>query len=127
MEKNWLERTELLIKEKGARKLLKSNVLVIGLGGVGSAAAEFLARAGLGAMTVVDAELVDITTLHRELPALHRTRGLYKADLMQVRVMDFTPKLTSTRISLFLAPVAMLEILGADSLDYVLDCKDSVT
>ena len=127
MEKNWLERTELLIKEKGARKLLKSNVLVIGLGGVGSFAAEFLARAGIGTMTIVDGDTADITNINRQLPALHSTIGLSKADLMQARLMDINPNLKLTQISRFLEPEDMVEILDADKFDYVLDCIDSVT
>ena len=63
MKKNWLERTELLIKETNLEKLKNANVLVIGLGGVGSFAAEFLARAGVGKMTIVDGDVVDITTV----------------------------------------------------------------
>ena len=73
MKKNWLERTELLIKETNLEKLKNANVLVIGLGGVGSFAAEFLARAGVGKMTIVDGDVVDITNINRQLPALHST------------------------------------------------------
>jgi tRNA A37 threonylcarbamoyladenosine dehydratase len=68
MDKYWLERTELLIKEDGLEKLIKANVLVVGLGGVGSFAAEFLARAGVGNMTIVDGDTVDITNINRQLP-----------------------------------------------------------
>lgn len=127
MEKNWLERTELLIKEKGARKLLESNVLVIGLGGVGSFAAEFLARAGVGKMTIVDGDTVDITNINRQLPALHSTIGLSKADLMNTRLLDINPQLKLTQVSRFLEPDDMTEILEAEKFDYVLDCIDSVT
>ncbi|MDF0719016.1 tRNA threonylcarbamoyladenosine dehydratase [Kaistella sp. PBT33-4] len=127
MEKNWLERTELLIKEKGARKLLESNVLVIGLGGVGSFAAEFLARAGVGKMTIVDGDTVDITNINRQLPALHSTIGLSKADLMNTRLLDINPQLKLTQVSRFLEPEDMTEILEAEKFDYVLDCIDSVT
>ncbi len=127
MEKNWLERTELLIKEKGANKLMKSNVLVIGLGGVGSFAAEFLARAGIGTMTIVDGDTVDITNINRQLPALHSTVGLSKAELVHARLMDINPNLKLTQISRFLEPEDMVEILDAEKFDYVLDCIDSVT
>jgi len=127
MEKNWLERTELLIKEKGARKLLESNVLVIGLGGVGSFAAEFLARAGVGKMMIVDGDTVDITNINRQLPALHSTIGLSKADLMNTRLLDINPQLKLTQVSRFLEPEDMTEILEAEKFDYVLDCIDSVT
>lgn len=67
---SWLERTELLVKEEGIKKLQQSNVLVVGLGGVGSFAAEFLARAGIGRMTIVDGDVFDITNKNRQLPQL---------------------------------------------------------
>ena len=69
INKDWLERTELLIKEEGLEKLKNANLLVIGLGGVGSFAAEFLARAGVGKMTIVDGDTVDLTNINRQLPA----------------------------------------------------------
>eukprot|EP00029_Vermamoeba_vermiformis_P012215 TRINITY_DN7030_c0_g1_i1.p2 TRINITY_DN7030_c0_g1~~TRINITY_DN7030_c0_g1_i1.p2 ORF type:complete len:106 (+),score=2.22 TRINITY_DN7030_c0_g1_i1:33-320(+) len=71
----WTERAELLFTKEGLENLQKSNVLVVGLGGVGSFAAEFLARAGVGNMTIVDGDVVDITNINRQLPALHSTVG----------------------------------------------------
>ena len=69
----WTERAELLFTKEGLQNLQNSNVLVVGLGGVGSFAAEFLARAGVGNMTIVDGDVVDITNINRQLPALHST------------------------------------------------------
>ena len=63
----WQERAELLFKEEGLDRLKKANVLVVGLGGVGSFAAEFLVRAGVGNMTIVDGDTVDITNINRQL------------------------------------------------------------
>ena len=63
----WLERTELLVTAENLEKLNKANVLVVGLGGVGSFAAEFLARAGVGTLTIVDGDVVDITNINRQL------------------------------------------------------------
>ena len=74
----WQERAELLFKTEGIDTLKNSNVLVVGLGGVGSFAAEFLARAGVGNMTIVDGDVVDITNINRQLPALHSTVGVPK-------------------------------------------------
>jgi len=68
----WKERAALLFKEEGIQKLDNANVLVVGLGGVGSFAAEFLARAGVGKMTIVDGDVVDITNINRQLPALQK-------------------------------------------------------
>ena len=100
MDKNWLERTELLIKENGFEKLQNANLLVIGLGGVGSFAAEFLARAGVGHMTIVDGDVVDITNINRQLPALHSTIGKSKVELVGERLLDINPKLNLVQIKL---------------------------
>ena len=72
---DWLQRSELLVKKEGLETLKNAKVLVVGLGGVGSFAAEFLARAGVGNMTIVDGDIVDITNINRQLPALHSTVG----------------------------------------------------
>lgn len=127
MSKKWLERTELLIKENGIQKLQHANVLVIGLGGVGSFAAEFLARAGIGKMTVVDGDTVDITNINRQLPALHSTIGKNKVDIVSERLLDINPELQLTSLNTFLNPENMAELLEKEIFDYVLDCIDSVT
>lgn len=127
MDKVWLERTELLIKEEGVEKLNKAAVLVVGLGGVGSFAAEFLARAGVGKMTIVDGDTVDITNINRQLPALHSTVGKHKVDVVSERLMDINPNLELIKVNEFLNPERMAEILDAGSFDYILDCIDSVT
>jgi len=127
MDKYWLERTELLIKEEGLKKLNNANVLVVGLGGVGSFAAEFLARAGVGKMTIVDGDTVDITNVNRQLPALHSTVGKHKVEVVAERLLDINPKLNLTKINEFLNPERMEEVLDADTFDFVLDCIDSVT
>ncbi len=127
MSAKWLERTELLIKEAGINKLSNARVLVIGLGGVGSFAAEFLARAGVGHMTIVDGDVVDITNINRQLPALHSTEGLHKAELVGKRLMDINPELNLTRLKEFLLPERMDELLAKGNFDYVLDCIDSVS
>ncbi|MCC2591274.1 ThiF family adenylyltransferase [Chryseobacterium sp. MFBS3-17] len=127
MDKDWLERTELLITPEGIQKLKNANLLVIGLGGVGSFAAEFLARAGVGKMTIADGDVVDLTNINRQLPALHSTAGQSKAALMTTRLLDINPMLELTTINEFLEPERMEEILDQNRFDYVLDCIDSVT
>jgi tRNA A37 threonylcarbamoyladenosine dehydratase len=62
--KKWQERAELLFKKDGLENLKNSNVLVVGVGGVGSFAAEFLARAGVGNLTIVDGDVVDLSLIH---------------------------------------------------------------
>ena len=122
----WQERAELLFKEEGLNNLKNSNVLVVGLGGVGSFAAEFIARAGVGKMTIVDGDTVDITNINRQLPALHSTVGMNKVDVVGDRLMDINPELELTRINEFLSPERTHEIVTED-FDYVMDCIDSVT
>ena len=122
----WTERAELLFKAEGLQKLQNANVLVVGLGGVGSFAAEFLARAGVGNLTIVDGDVVDITNINRQLPALHSTVGQPKVTVAGDRLMDINPALNLTRVQEFLSPERALEIVSTDY-DYVLDCIDSVT
>jgi tRNA threonylcarbamoyladenosine dehydratase len=122
----WKERAALLFKEEGIQKLENANVLVVGLGGVGSFAAEFLARAGVGKMTIVDGDVVDITNINRQLPALHSTVGEPKVKIVGDRLMDINPELQLTRIEEFLSPERAFELISLE-FDYVLDCIDSVT
>jgi tRNA threonylcarbamoyladenosine dehydratase len=124
--KKWQERAELLFKEEGLTNLKNANVLVVGLGGVGSFAAEFLARAGVGSMTIVDGDTVDITNINRQLPALHSTVGLPKVHVVGDRLMDINPELKLIRVQEFLSPERAFEIVS-DEFNYVLDCIDSVT
>jgi tRNA threonylcarbamoyladenosine dehydratase len=122
----WQERAELLFKKEGLENLQKSNVLVVGIGGVGSFAAEFLVRAGVGEITIIDGDTVDITNINRQLPALHSTIGLPKINVVGDRLLDINPELKLTKVQEFLSPERALEIINED-FDYVLDCIDSVT
>lgn len=122
----WQERAELLFKAQGLQNLKNSKVLVVGVGGVGSFAAEFLARAGVGYLTIVDGDVVDITNINRQLPALHSTVGLSKIEVVGNRLMDVNPELNLTKVQEFLSPERAFEIVNSEY-DYVLDCIDSVT
>jgi tRNA A37 threonylcarbamoyladenosine dehydratase len=123
----WLERTELLINNENLEKLAQLNLLIVGLGGVGSFAAEFLARAGIGIMTIVDGDVVDITNTNRQLPAMHSTVGKSKAVLMQERLLDINPALRLRTINQFINPEESSHLVNSEAYDYVLDCIDSVT
>lgn len=122
----WTERAELLFKKEGLNKLQNAKVMVVGLGGVGSFAAEFLARAGVGNMIIVDGDVVDITNINRQLPALHSTVGEPKVTIVGDRLMDINPELNLTRVKEFLSPERAFELVSED-MDYVLDCIDSIT
>lgn len=122
----WQERAALLFKDQGLHNLKNSNVLIVGVGGVGSFAAEFLARAGVGKITIVDGDVVDITNINRQLPALHSTVGMSKIEVVGNRLLDINPELELTKIQEFLTPERAFEIVTKDY-DYVMDCIDSVT
>lgn len=122
---NWLQRTQLLLGEESIDQLKNLHVLVIGLGGVGSYAAEFLARAGVGRMTIVDGDTVDITNTNRQLPALHSTVGQAKADVMATRIRDINPDVDLRVINSFLGPEEVRDLISPE-FDYVFDCIDSI-
>lgn len=122
----WQERTALLFKTEGLTNLKNANVLIVGVGGVGSFAAEFLARAGVGSLTIVDGDVVDITNINRQLPALHSTIGMAKIDVVGDRLLDINPELNLTKVKEFLSPERAFEIVD-QKYDYVIDCIDSVT
>ena len=127
MQSEWLQRTELLVKEEGIERLQNANILIVGLGGVGSFAAEFLVRSGIGNLTIVDGDTVDITNINRQLPALNSTIGKNKTDVVAERILDINPKLNLKKINEFLEPERMEEILTQEKFDYVLDCIDSLS
>lgn len=122
---NWLQRTDLLLGAEKIEKLRNTNILLVGLGGVGSYAAEFLCRAGVGKMTIVDGDTVDPTNKNRQLPALDSTVGLYKADIMAARMRDINPDIQLTVIKEFLTPERMKELV-TEEFDWVMDCIDSI-
>lgn len=126
MDTSWLSRTELLIGKDNLEKLTKAHVLVVGMGGVGSFAAEFICRNGVGRMTIVDGDTVDPTNRNRQLPALSSTHGQYKADLMEQRLKDINPDLELNVIRSFVRPELVEEILETP-FDYVVDAIDSVS
>jgi tRNA A37 threonylcarbamoyladenosine dehydratase len=124
---DWLERTELLIGEEGVQKLQKANILLVGLGGVGSFAGEFLVRAGIGQITIIDGDGVDLTNKNRQLQALDSTLGQNKAMLLHQRYKDINPNIKITHLEQFLNPEDMDQLLDSQNFDFVLDCIDSVS
>jgi len=127
MQSEWLQRTELLVKEEGIERLQNANILIVGLGGVGSFAAEFLVRSGIGNLTIVDGDTVDITNINRQLPALNSTIGKNKTDVVAERILDINPKINLKKINEFLEPEQMEELLTQEKFDYVVDCIDSLS
>lgn len=123
----WLSRTELIVGREGLEKLASKHVLVVGLGGVGSFAAEFIARSGVGTMTIIDGDTVDISNVNRQLPATQLNVGQSKAEWMEQRLLAINPSLKITAIRQFLNPHEMTALLEHNEFDYVVDCIDSFT
>ncbi len=122
---SWLSRSALLLGNEGIEKLQSKHVLVVGLGGVGSFAAEFIARSGIGEMTIVDGDVVDPSNRNRQLPALATNHGVSKAEIMKERLLAINPELRLHVINSFLTPEKCRELL-ANPYDYIMDCIDSV-
>lgn len=123
---DWLSRTELILGREGLNKIRASNVLVVGLGGVGAYAAEMICRAGTGKMTIVDGDTVHPTNRNRQLLALRSNEGIAKASLMGRRLKDINPDLELTVIQEYIRDERMIEILDTD-FDYVVDAIDTLS
>lgn len=119
-------RTTLIIGDEGLEKLNNAKVIIFGVGGVGSFAAEALARAGVGNITIVDFDTVDITNINRQIPALHSTIGKYKVDVMEQRILDINPEIKIKKIKNAYNKDTSESILVEDY-DYVVDAIDMVT
>ena len=121
----WNDRTRLLIGDDGIDKLRESHVLVVGLGGVGAYAAEQLARAGIGRMTIVDGDVVNVTNRNRQLLALSSTQGRPKAEVMAERIRDINPDVELEVINQYMKDDAIIELVSKPY-DYVVDAIDTV-
>lgn len=123
---SWLSRTSLLIGEEALRHLTKQHVMVVGLGGVGSFAAEFIARSGIGRMTIIDGDVVDPTNRNRQLPALSTNHGVSKAEIMADRLRAINPEIQLEVVKSFVTPEMVVEQLSRRP-DYIIDAIDSIT
>ena len=122
----WLSRTELLIGKEGLDKLQASNVLVVGLGGVGGYAAEMICRAGIGKMTIVDGDTIHTSNRNRQLLALQSTGGTAKTMVMGQRLKDINPGLDLTVINEYIKDERMIEILDP-GFNYLVDAIDTLS
>lgn len=124
---NWLERTELLFGVEKLEMLRRANVLVVGVGGVGAYAAEMIARAGVGRMTIADADRVSESNINRQLVALHSTIGREKCDILAERLKDINPELQLTVVNRFIKDDETDALLDSDKFDYVVDAIDTLS
>ncbi len=124
---NWQQRTELLLGAENLGRLRRAHVLVVGLGGVGAYAAEMIARAGVGRMTIADADTVAPSNINRQLVALHSTIGRPKAEVLAERLRDINPALDLRLVNSYIKDEATCELLDAAPYDYVVDAIDTLS
>ena len=126
MTDNWLQRGTLLLGEEKQERLAQAHLLIVGLGGVGSWAAEMLCRAGAGAMTIIDADLVDVTNINRQMPALASTVGQPKCDVVAERLRAINPDVKITVKQMFITPENVPALLDEGGFDFVVDAIDTL-
>jgi len=122
----WQERTIQLLGEKKFARLQHANVLVTGMGGVGSMAAEMICRSGVGKMTIIDGDTVQPGNINRQIPATHSSLNREKAVVMGERLKDINPGLELTVLDEFIKEERILEILQTP-FDYVVDAIDTLS
>lgn len=122
---NWLERAELLLGKQKLEILNKSHVMVIGLGGVGGFAAESICRSGVGEMTLVDGDTVDLSNKNRQLIALDSTEGQNKAHALANRLKDINPELKINIVDEYLDITNMRDLLNRPY-DFLIEAIDTV-
>ncbi|MGM9523461.1 MAG: ThiF family adenylyltransferase [Faecousia sp.] len=119
-------RQEMLLGAEAMQRLRQAYVIVFGIGGVGSYVAEGLARAGVGALTLVDSDTVGLSNLNRQLCALHSTLGQYKSDVMAARIRDINPLCRVTSMPTLYREDTK-EVFFQERYDYIVDAIDLVS
>ena len=126
MKNDWLNRTRMLLGEDALDKIKSSNIIVIGIGGVGGGVAEGLIRCGASCLTFVDKDIVEQSNINRQIVALNSTIGQYKTEVMKKRALDINPEAKINAINKFLLPENMEEF-ELKQYDYIVDAIDNVT
>lgn len=116
-------RTAMMLGDAATGKLKASHVAVFGVGGVGGFVAEALARAGVGKITLIDADRVSVSNINRQIIALHSTVGRYKTEAMKERIADINPECEVVAINEFYSEENPIDL---SDFDYIADCIDTV-
>ena len=125
--KEWLERTELLLGTEKLDILNRAHILVVGVGGVGAYAAEMIVRAGVGSITIADADKVSESNINRQLVALHSTIGREKCNILAERLKDINPELNITVVNRFIKDDETDALLDSAKFDYIVDAIDTLS
>jgi len=122
---DYLSRTQLLLGEDVMNRILNANVIIFGIGGVGSWTAESLVRSGVQHLTIVDADVICPTNINRQLMATSSTVGQVKVEALKARLLDINPSAHITALQQIYS-VETQDQFSLDEYDYVLDCIDSL-
>ena len=122
MEEKWNSRTEILIGKKAIEKLENANVILYGIGGVGSYVAEALARAGVGNLTLVDNDVITCSNINRQIHATTKTVGKNKVDVMKKRIQEINP---SANVTVFVKEEKEEDLIS-ERFSYVVDAVDTI-
>lgn len=125
-EGDFTQRTRMALGNDAVDRLASKHVAVFGVGGVGGYVVEALVRAGLGEITIIDADTVNETNINRQIIALHSTVGMKKTDAMKARIEDINPDCKVNVYDMFFLPDTS-EKIDFKNFDYVADCIDTVT
>jgi len=120
-------RQSLLLGEENTKLLINSSIIIFGLGGVGGYAVETLARTGIGTITLVDYDTIDLTNLNRQIIGLHSTIGQEKTALFEKRILDINPKANVIIHNLRVTPENANSLFEDSNYDYIIDAIDSVS
>lgn len=123
----WMSRTQLMLGDEQVGKLMRKNVLIIGLGGVGGICAEMIVRAGIGKLTIVDNDTIDASNINRQIPALHSTIKKSKAQVLAARLLDINPLVELTITEVFVENESMIALIEKEHWHYVVDCIDTLS
>ena len=127
MKESWSDRTELLLGKDKMQRLRDAHVLVVGVGGVGAYAAEMLCRAGVGTLTLIDADTVQPTNINRQLPATHATLGRPKVEVLAERFHDINPDIRVNALPIYIKEEDVVDLLdGTDNLLFIVDAIDTI-
>ena len=123
----WTDRTELLLGKEKMQRLREAHVLVVGVGGVGAYTAEMLCRAGVGEMTIIDADTVNPTNINRQLPATHSTIGQPKVEVLTQRFRDINPEIKLHALPMYLKEEEVGNLLDSTTpLSFIVDAIDTI-
>jgi tRNA A37 threonylcarbamoyladenosine dehydratase len=126
MAEKWLQRGELLLGEERQKRLGDAHLLIVGLGGVRSWAAEMLCRAGVGEFTIIDADVVDVTNINRQMPALVCNVGKPKCDIVAERMRAINPDVKVNVKQMFIDAENIAPLMDSTRFDFVVDAIDTL-